>query len=129
MFLTRCKIPIGLTDHPGEAQAVRLHRGEFDILAQLTVLMTDARGIEKQIHPAQVANKLLQPLCGILRRHIDTRCRRSTKVLQHRLPAGSHTDRPSFADQQSGHLAADARRRSYDNRPFHLLNAQSNVIS
>ena len=32
LFLSLSKIPVGLTDHPGESQAVRLHRGHFDIL-------------------------------------------------------------------------------------------------
>ena len=52
LFLSLSKIPLGLTNHSGESQPVRLHRRDFDILAQLTVLMADARGIEKQIHPA-----------------------------------------------------------------------------
>ena len=46
-------VAVGLPYHAGEAQAIGVHRIEFDVGCERAVLLTDARGIEEQVHATQ----------------------------------------------------------------------------
>lgn len=51
------KVAIGFTNHSGEAQAIGIHSGKFDIFLKLTVLFSDTRGVEEEVHASQTIDE------------------------------------------------------------------------
>ena len=115
-----CEIAIGCANHPGEPHGIGSHRAQFDIFCQRAVLLAYARGVEIQVHAAQLLYQPLQPFAGILLCHVNGHhlhvlwCR-GFQCHQGFLSACCHTDMPAIGQQQSGHFPANARTGSCDN--------------
>ena len=67
--ITECR-----THHTGKPQAIGRYRLKLYILTQHTILMTDARGVEIEVHAPYPPYKCKQAGAGVLGIHIN-RCR------------------------------------------------------
>ena len=65
------EITIGTTHHTGEAYTIGLKGGKFDISRKLSILLADARGIEKEIHTTHAFNESHQPGISIGTGNVD----------------------------------------------------------
>ena len=102
------KVAIGLTNHSGEAQAIGMHSGEFDIFLKLTVLSADARGVEEEVHASQTTDERLEAGGGIILCDVDLFYCCSVEFLELVDSSGCHTDGPAFLHEKFGNFSSDA---------------------
>ena len=102
------KVAIGFTNHSGEAQAIGIHSGKFDIFLKLTVLFSDTRGVEEEVHASQTTDERLEASGGVVFCDVNLFYCCNVELLEFVDSSGCHTDGPAFLHEKFGNFSSDA---------------------